>query len=128
MDYRELFSSVRRRPHLYGVPDTFRGLCAFVQGVDAGNEWQFLVGFREFLIVRADKGPNLAWPGLVLHIAFPGRDHMPADFLDDPERDHRAVSILFDLLDEFLDRRVRHGEPGAIFAEYAAWRQARGLS
>ncbi len=128
VDYRELFSSVRRRPQLYGVPDTFRGLCAFVQGVDAGNEWQFLAGFREFLVVRADKGANLTWTGLVLHIAFPGNDHLAAGLLADPEQEQHAADTLFQLLDEFLERRSRHGEPTKVFAEYLDWRKAQGLS
>ena len=113
---------------MYGLPDNFRGLCAFIHGVDAGNEWQFLVGFHEFLVVRAGKGANLTWTGLVLHIAFPGNDHLAADLLDDPDRDRHAVDTLFDLLDQFLERRVRHGELVLMFAEYSAWRLARGLS
>jgi hypothetical protein len=128
VDYRTLFSSVHRRPEMHGVPNTFPGLCAFVAGVDAGNEWQFLVGFREFLVVRADKGANLSWPGLVRHIAFPGKDHLPADQLADPNREQHAIDTLFALLDEFLERRARHAEPATIFAEYAAWRQVNGLT
>jgi hypothetical protein len=123
VDYRELFSSVHRRPRLYGVPDTFPGVCAFIQGVDAGNEWQFLAGFREFLVVRAGKGSNLTWTGLVLHIAFPGNDHLAADLLADPQREQHAVDTAFALLDEFLERRAQHGEPAKIFAEYVAWRK-----
>lgn len=128
MDYRALFASVRRRPGMYGLPESFPGRCAFLHGVDAGNEWQFLTGFRELLVVRADKGSNLTWNALVLHIAFPGNDHIAADLLADPDREQHAINTLFDLLDEFLERRAAHGEPAAIFAEYAAWRLSKGLS
>lgn len=113
---------------MFGVPNTFRGLCAFVQGVNAGNEWQFLAGFQEFLVIRADKGPNLTWIGLVLHVAFPGNDHLAMGLLDDPDREQHAIDTLFDLLDEFLERRSRHGELVKICNEYLEWRRSKGLS
>lgn len=128
MDYRALFAAVRQRPEMYGLQNSFRGLCAFVQGVDAGNGWQFLVGFREFLVVRAGRGPNLTWQALVRHIAFPGSTHLPADQLDDPQCEWHAIDTLFVLLDEFLGRRADADEPARIFAEYAAWRRDRNLA
>lgn len=123
-----MFSSVRRRPEMFGVPSTFRGICAFVQGADAGNEWQLLAGFREFLVVRADKGPNLTWTGLALHIAFPGNEYLADGLLDDPGRERHAIDTLLDLLDEFLERRSGHGELVKIFDDYLEWRRSKGLS
>lgn len=123
MDYQELFSSVRRHPGAYGVPDSMAGFVAFLQGVHYGNDGQFLAGFREFLAVRAGKGANLAWPGLVWHIAFPGNSSLPAELQDDPKRERHAIDILFPLLDEFLKRRSGHGELARIFEEYHEWRR-----
>lgn len=128
MDYRELFSKVHTRPGMYGIPDNYDGFCAFIEGVNFGNEGQFLAGFKEFLVVRAGKGPNLVWQGLVAHVAFPGHDSLSADFLAAPERQRHLVDTLFQVLDEFLERRSRHGELTKIFAEYLEWRRSEGLS
>jgi hypothetical protein len=128
VDYQELFSSVRRHPGAYGVPDSMAGFVAFLQGVDYGNAGQFLAGFRELLVVRAGKGANLTWPGLVWHIAFPGNSSLSAELLGDPERERHAIDTLFQLLDEFLKRRSGHGEPAKIFGEYHEWRRTDGLS
>lgn len=106
MDYRALFSSVRRRPEMYGVQNSFPAVCAYLNGVDAGTEGKALAGFREYLVLRAGKGNNLVWEGLVRHIAFPGNDHLPSDYLADPDRERHALETLFDVLDDFLATRA----------------------
>jgi hypothetical protein len=125
VDYRTLFAEISRRPGLYGLDGSFEQFAAFVSGVDAGNDWQLLTGFREWLIVRLGDGNNLAWSGLVLRLAFP--DGWPGlrDRLKDPEQNRVASETLFQLLDEFLARRAAHDEPAAIFDEYLTWRRAQ---
>jgi hypothetical protein len=64
---------------MFGVQNSFGGFCAFLQGIDAGNDWQLFIGFREFLVIRARFGTNLAWHGLILRLAFPHADFHAAD-------------------------------------------------
>ena len=129
MDYRELFAQVRQRPEMYGVQNSFHSFCAFLHGVDAGNDWQLFTGFREFLAVRAGLGTNLAWPGLIMRLAFPNASAPLLELLDDPEQERAAVDTLFSCLDEFLERRAKVGEVERIFEEYfRAFRQPESLS
>jgi hypothetical protein len=125
VDFRTRFAEISRRPGLYGLDGSFGQFTDYVEGVDAGCDGQFLTGFREWLVVRLGEGDNLAWPGLVLRLAFP--DGWPGlrARLADPAQNTEACATLFRLLDEFLARRVRHGEPAGIFAEYLGWRAAR---
>jgi hypothetical protein len=118
MDYRTLFQRVRRTPEMFGVQNSFRSFCAFLYGVDAGNDWQLFIGFREFLVIRTGFGANLTWPGLILHLAFPNVSSGLRDVLDDPEQERIAVDMLFTCLDEFLERRAKHDETRRIFDEY----------
>jgi hypothetical protein len=124
MDYRKLFPQVRRRPEMFGVQNSFRSFCTFLHGVDAGNDWQLFVGFREFLVIRAGFGTNLTWPGLILRLSFPDVTSGLLDVLNDPEQERIAVDMLFGCLDEFLERRVKYDETARIFEEY--FKAARG--
>jgi hypothetical protein len=125
VDYRTLFAEISRRPGLYGLDGSFGQFTAFVAGVDAGCDGQFLTGFREWLVVRLGEGDNLAWTGLVLRLAFPGGWPGLRDRLADPEQNPTACATLFRLLDEFLARRTNHGEPARIFEEYLTWRSTQ---
>ena len=120
MDYRTLFPQVRRRPEMYGVQNSFRSFCAFLQGVDAGNDWQLFTGFREFLALRVGFGTNLAWPGLILRLAFPEISSGVLDPLKDPGKERIAVDTLFRCLDEFLEQRAETGGTERIFEAYFA--------
>jgi len=125
VEYRKLFSDIHDRPGMWGLDGSFGQFCAFLTGVDAGNDWQWLCGFREWLIVRADTGNNLHWSGLVLLLAFPGDQTGRRALLAEPEHDKRAVDTLFTLLGEFLDRRAEHDGTVAVFDEYLTWLKAQ---
>lgn len=103
MGPRDRIADVRRRPRLYGLT-TFGEVAAFVNGVDAATDWKFLEGFREWLAVRSDLGANLAWPVLVVKIAYPGEVNdfwVAASHAESAE----AFTVLFDELDSFLTYR-----------------------
>lgn len=118
MKYRELFALVRQRPGMYGLDGSFAHFSIFVTGCDAGTSWSLLAGFREWLIVRVNDGDNLAWPFLVLWLAFPlGKNPNELDANDNAV----AVDMLFRLLDEFLELREQHHGLAKIFTAYAAW-------
>ncbi|WP_433199358.1 hypothetical protein ACQP1G_06445 [Nocardia sp. CA-107356] len=109
---------------MYGLDGSFGQFVAFLSGVDAGNDWQLLTGFREWLVVRLGDGDNLVWSGLVLHLAFPDQQSGRRDLLANPEDNRVAVDKLLELLDEFLTRRTGHRELVRVFDEYLTWLEA----
>jgi hypothetical protein len=101
---------------MYGLDGSFGQFAAFVGGYGMADP-RALDGWREWLVLQFDDGNNLAWPGLVLRLAFPDRTFMrPLDEADD----HRAGETLFRLLDRFLDERDSGGA-AAIQAAHQAW-------
>jgi hypothetical protein len=125
VDYRKLFSDIHDRPGMWGLDGSFGQFCALITGIDAGNDWLWLTGFREWLVVRADTGNNLTWPGLVLRLAFPDVDAGRRELLAEPDNNKRAVDTLFTLLDTFLELRAGHGGTVAVFDEYLTWLKAQ---
>jgi hypothetical protein len=125
VDYRTLFAEIHRRPGMYGLDGSYGQFCAFIQGVDAGNDWQLLAGFREWLVTRLGSGNNLAWQGLVPHLAFPGTDAAGRDVLASPERGRTAVDTLFALLDEFFALRGNTAALVQIYDDYLGWLKAQ---
>ena len=118
MDYRKLFSDVRQRPGLFGLDGSFHDFTVFVRGCEAGNDWQLLAGFREWLVTRNGHGDNLVWEALVLHQAFPDGPPRRERLREEPELDEVAVGALFRLLDEFLELRAAHNGLARIFDGY----------
>lgn len=125
MEYRALFAEIHQRPGLYGLDGSYAQFCVFIDGVNAGNDWRLLDGFREWLITRLGAGNNLVWRSLVLHLAFPGADAAGRDVSGDAERDRAATGTLFVLLDEFLDRSQRSNGLAEIYDEYLTWLKAQ---
>jgi hypothetical protein len=126
VNYQELFAQIHRRPSLFGLDGEYHTFTAFVHGCEAGNDWQLLAGFREWLVTRLGSGDSLAWEGLVLRLAFPDRDHGPGrdELRAEPQLNETAVRTLFGLLDEFLEVRRRHDALAKIFGDYFAARPA----
>jgi hypothetical protein len=120
VDYEELFANIRRRPEMFGLDGSFQGFCAFLLGIDYGNDRKFLIGFREMLVVQLGAGANLTWPALVLRVAFPDRDSVDRDRLAEPEANRRAVDALFTWLAEFRTRTAEQDGLLRIFAAYQA--------
>ncbi|MBH1933621.1 hypothetical protein I5Q34_04820 [Streptomyces sp. AV19] len=115
MDYRQLFSDIRRRPNSYGLDGSFREAVAFINGCDAGNAWGLLVGFREWLAIKADCEANLAWPLLILRMAqVPAHDAWEINETDEV----RAIDSLFEELDSFLSARNGAHGASAVFMKY----------
>jgi hypothetical protein len=118
MNATELVDHVRKYPGMLGLDRSFGQTAAFVNGVNAGQDGKFLIGFREWLIVRAkDKGADLAWEGLVHHIASPGGVSRSRS----AEDDEHARDVLLDLLSEFLAARERHEGLLKIYDAYGKW-------
>ncbi|MER6768184.1 hypothetical protein ABT389_00220 [Streptomyces bacillaris] len=123
MEYRQLFTDVRRRPGSYGLSGSFREAVAFINGCDAGNSWGLLVGFREWLALKAETEANLAWPFLILKIAKIPAGDSEAGVQFSGADEAKSLEVLFEELDSFLS--ARNGVHGAtvIIAKYL---EARG--
>lgn len=117
-DLLELVHGLRRRPSMYlGHDATFDTVVAFLNGHDTAS--RSLIGFHEFLVLRAGDGNNLWWPGLVRMMASGAG---AAD--SETSADARALSILFDLVTEFL-AEVHAGGLNAIIHEHQTWLRGR---
>ncbi|WP_189266598.1 hypothetical protein [Streptomyces fuscichromogenes] len=125
VDYRTLFADVHRRPGSYGLDGSYGQAVAFIMGCDAGNAWGLLVGFPEWLAMKAGGGANLVWSALVLRIAFPGPTVVTAAETLDQQHDEHAVGALFGLLDEFLADRKGSRGAAAIVSSYLDWQRLR---
>jgi hypothetical protein len=129
MDYRSLFELVRNRSGMYLPGRSYPEAAAFVLGLDAGNDWCLLHGFREWVVMAcsepASLSPtNLAWSAIVLRIAFPDAPELwnPGEALKFTSDQHdRAVQELFRLLGEFLSERDRPNGLAEIYRKYQAW-------
>jgi len=104
--------ALRRHPGMYVWPETFECVVSFLSGYDAAQSGGFLVGFREWLIVRADEGNNLAWPSLVLTVIGD---------LGEERESAKLIDGLFDLFDEFFAIRQSGDGLRKIYAQYEDW-------
>ncbi len=120
-DHRSFFKELRRTTGMFVLHADYHSVSAFIGGYDTALQGGALYGFREWLVVKADKGNNLCWDGLVLCLAFPDADD-PFE-LDGSSETHRlALDTLFDLIDEFLTvREDRECGVRRIYVEYEKW-------
>jgi hypothetical protein len=107
-----IIEGLRRKPDMFLLSTTFDCVVAFLDGYDAAQSGGLLAGFREWLIVRADDGNNLAWPGLVSLLL--------KDKLTSADNDRR-IKYLFDLLDEFIAVRNENDGLRRIYIKYESW-------
>ncbi|WAP55280.1 hypothetical protein [Streptomyces sp. S465] len=120
MDYRQLFTDTHRRPNAYGLDGSYHQYVAFITGCDAGNDWGLLVGFPEWLALKAGTEANVAWPSLVLKVA---EQFGAGDYSSDAKSNSKAVAALFSLLDEFLSERAGAKGASNIISRYVNRRQ-----
>jgi len=120
--HRELFENVRKRTGMYVVPETYEMVAAFVFGYDCACEGGLLAGFREWLVLRLDGGANLAWPGLVLDVAFPrSKDRASRELSRSAKAQRHAIDTLFTLIDEFDSVRAERDGLKDIYVRYDRW-------
>ncbi|MCC2322144.1 hypothetical protein [Cellulomonas xiejunii] len=68
-----------------------------------------LEGFKDWLLTRPGAvDGSQGWPGVLMHIVFPGQSVSWSQLT--PEQDRHAVTVLFELLDAFLaDKELNAG-------------------
>lgn len=116
MEFFQLVEALRTRAGLYVGRVTYESLCSFVGGFDLARDGAPLAGFREWLIVRARRGDNLHWAGLVRILAVPsaGPQELSA------EQDQVCCQALLSLLTEYLAYRQAVGIT-KVHYDYARW-------
>jgi hypothetical protein len=119
--HRELFDDIRTRLGMYVQEETYAAAAALVVGYDLACEGGVLAGFREWLVVRLNEGPNLGWAALVLHAAFPSTKDAQQSVLADPEAQRHGIDVLFRLLAEYDDVRTRRDGLKDVFLAFDRW-------
>ena len=102
-------------------PKSYDSLETYIQGIDDGASGALLTGFYEFLLLKLGEQDNLAWPGLVLRLAFGDYRSRPLSEGDEAI----AIDHLFDLLDEFLAEIRGPHALRRLFHEYVLWDQTQ---
>jgi hypothetical protein len=100
-DFRRLVEHICTRPGMWVISekDLFSAVYSFIRGFNQGKGGSPLIGFQQWLVVRANGYDNILWPGTHR------RD------LDKPEgrTDHDSLEALQILIIEFLDCRRENG-------------------
>ena len=118
--FRATFENLRSRTGMYVREPTYASVSALVIGYDLACEGGVLAGFREWLIPRVDTGNNLAWPELVLRVAFPDAVDPREAVRASSVTERHAIDTLFGLVGEFDDLRSKSGLK-QIFHDYELW-------
>jgi hypothetical protein len=120
-----LLRSLHERPGMFGLDGSFGSYVNYLTGYEAASPGS-LVGFREWLVARAEGGTNLGWPGLVKMLVLPEDDRDMRETLDAQAND-AIVRALFELLGAFLDERDGDHSHSVlsglarIYVSYADW-------
>jgi hypothetical protein len=103
--FGSMISHLCSQPAMYvGQPD-FSAVVAYIDGFNTARGGAPLLGFREWLVVKAGTGNNLHWPGLVKLVVLP------------PERKSEETQDGFWI-----------AAAGNLIAEYLAYRKANGIT
>jgi hypothetical protein len=100
---------------MYGLK-SFDSVVAFVNGYDCASNGTFLLGFREWLIVRLSAGNNLSWIALVRRLT-----DRPRESANEVDEGTRALFCFFDALELFFRERDSPNGYRKIFASYESW-------
>jgi hypothetical protein len=104
MSFPDVLSDLQSRPGMFLRKVTYDSVASCIQGYDLGTGFEFLKGFSKWLRLRATHGHNMAWPVLVLYIAFP-ESKTPWQNLGNPESEQHAIAALFQCLRDFCSER-----------------------
>ena len=116
----EVFHFIRKGPTSFFPVPTFWQAVAFINGYNIACCGGLLHGFREWLIVKTNKGDCLPWHAHVLYLTFPGDDRL-SGCLVSPEAEAAAFDMVFQLLGEFYSERETFRGLRRIFFEYEVW-------
>jgi hypothetical protein len=103
---------------MFFQPATFDVAVSFVNGVNSATAGGTLIGIREWLVVKANYGNNLAWSEVVRHLVDLKPCPHPAK--QDVGEDHNIAALL-QILEEFMLERDSQDGLRRIFIRYQKW-------
>lgn len=103
---RDFVPALRQRLGMYVPGESFLTVSAFIAGYRWGSADGTLGEFQEWMAARGSGRPELGWPWLVLCEIYPAED-LPNPRHFTKEQDSAAITLLFDLLEEFYQSTRR---------------------
>lgn len=111
MREREFFAQFAKRTGMYIGRPSLAGVTAFMVGYDqAAHRYAGpgLRGWREWLMAHHPVSGNLVWEAQIRQIALPGWE---GGGNLTPEQETQVLTVLFTLLDTFLEERDGAASP-----------------
>lgn len=111
----EFLKRICERPSMYCASSDFRTVASYIDGVHTTS--RCLIGFREWLVVKATTGNNLAWWGVIELLARnKGIDE-----------EAEKVTFMGELFTEFyeLNFKSRHNKLFMIHLQYYHWMKSQ---
>jgi hypothetical protein len=99
LESNERFIDAMTRPAAYFIDD-LKSAIGFVIGFDAALDWQFLLGFREWLAAETGEPESVAWPVSVERTV----EHHIRETDSASKGEGERVRLFFELLESFLGR------------------------
>jgi hypothetical protein len=111
--FAQMVAHLCSRPGIYVGCADFSAVVAYIDGFNAARGGGPLLGFREWLIVKANAGNNLHWAGLVKLI------HSPPS-LQDADKEEYWIGVAGRWIAEYLAFRNEYGIT-KVYYEYGRW-------
>jgi hypothetical protein len=111
-DLATIVRNVSKRPGMYMREPSFEAFAAYLNGFDVARDGGPLLGFKEWLVRRANSGNNLAWAGLV--------EGLISKYGAEPTDPDRIIHDAGALVLEFLAYRDEWGLR-KVLGEYEEW-------
>ena len=101
----------------------FSSVSGFLLGADCACHNGLLMGFDEWLVVKVGYGTNLAWPHLILELAFRTgqRPSKRIKYPSTPDEQKKAVDLTFELLREYFELVDHPSKLRRIYLQYEGW-------
>jgi hypothetical protein len=112
--FGSMISHLCSRPALYIGRNDFNAVVAYIDGFNVARGNAPLLGFREWLVVKANTGNNLHWAGLVkLLVPLPEKE-------SEVTQDGFWIVAAGNLIAEYLAYRNANGIT-KVYYKYARW-------
>ena len=112
--FGSMISHLCSRPGMYVGRADFSAVVAYIDGFNVARGGAPLLGFREWLVVKANTGNNLHWAGLVkLLVRLPEKE-------SEDTQDEFWIAAAGNLIADYLAYRNANGIT-KVYYKYARW-------
>jgi hypothetical protein len=113
--FGEFVALLCARPQMFVADTNFHQVVAFIDGFNAARDGGPLLGFREWLVVRANTGDNLGWASLLKLVVPP-----PPESEVGKNQEEYWNQVAGNLIAEYLRYRNTNGIT-KLYYEYGQW-------